>query len=147
MILPIHTPGYTTKRHTTKQTRYTFHRNKVLCRHFPYPTSRKSQEQHKLLMPHTLTQTPQNPSHHPARSNRHHLPQPHKKPAPEPWRYWSTCHDTRKNAELTCNYPQQKTNQTRHSTHPQKYLSNYPGGVQASASQPPDPHRQGLLIL
>ena len=30
----------------------------------------------------SLTWTPQNPSHHPARSNRHLLQQPHKKPTP-----------------------------------------------------------------
>ena len=30
---------------------------------------------------------------------------------------------------------------------PHKYLSNTPGGVQASASQPPDPHWKAPLIL
>jgi len=30
---------------------------------------------------------------------------------------------------------------------PQKYLSNTPGGVQASAFQPPDPHWKAFLFL
>ena len=35
----------------------------------------------------SLTRTLQNPSHHPVRSNRHHLQQPHKEPTPQPWSY------------------------------------------------------------
>jgi len=46
-------PGYETKRRETKQLRYTFNRN-LLCRHFPYWSSRKSTKQHKLLVPHLL---------------------------------------------------------------------------------------------
>jgi hypothetical protein len=30
---------------------------------------------------------------------------------------------------------------------PQKYLSNFPGGVQASASQPPDPHWKTFRVF
>ena len=33
----------------------------------------------------------------------------------------------------------------KHNSH--NYLSNTPGGVQASASQPPDPHRRAFSLL
>jgi hypothetical protein len=39
---------------------------------------------------------------------------------------------------------QQMRQDIEHNSH--KYLSNTPGGVQASASQPPDPHRNISLI-
>jgi hypothetical protein len=62
-------PGYETKQYSPAQ-------NQVLCGHFSYPTSRKgtriTQAANALL-----TRTPQNPPHHSAKSNRHHLQQPH----------------------------------------------------------------------
>jgi len=45
----------------------------------PTQQAEKEQELRKLLMPCNLGQ---NPSHHPTRSNRHHLQQPHKELIP-----------------------------------------------------------------
>jgi len=44
-----------------------------------------------------------NPPYHPARSNRHHLHQPHKEPTPQPRSYWSTCYSTPEKVQPTCN--------------------------------------------
>ena len=47
--------------------------------------------------------------HHPARSNRHHLQQPHKEPTPHPRSYWSTYHySTHLKTKPTCNRTRQK---------------------------------------
>ena len=54
-------------------------------------------------MPCLLGHTPQNPSHHPARSNRHHLQQP------QPRSHWSTYHNTRQNKAYMQPDPQQKS--------------------------------------
>jgi hypothetical protein len=102
--------GYETKRHTNKQTRYTSHRNYILCRHFPYLTSRKGTRTTEAANA-LLTQSPQNPPHHPARSNRHHLQQPHKTPTPQPQSYWATCHNINE--------------RTRHWTQPPKIFKQY----------------------
>ena len=40
----------------------------------------------------SLVWTPQISPHHPARSNRHHLQQPHKELTTPSWRYWSARH-------------------------------------------------------
>jgi len=93
MALPVHTPGYETKRYSTKQTRCAFNRNHVVCRHFPKPTSRIGTITTWAANA-SFTRTPKDPSHHPARSNRHHLLQPHKEPTPQPWSCWSICHST-----------------------------------------------------
>jgi len=86
---------------TNKQIRYTFDQNQVLCRHFSYSTSRRRTRSTKTTNA-SLTQTPQNPSHHPAWSNRHLLQQPHKEPTPQPRSYWSTRHSTHANTKPTC---------------------------------------------
>jgi len=89
----------------------------------------------------SFTRTPQSPSHHPARSNRHHLLQPHKEPTPQPRSYWSTCHSTHEKIEPTCNQIRNKNHTIMQNMehNPYKYLSNTPGGEQTYAFQPPDP--------
>jgi hypothetical protein len=39
------------------------------------------------------------------------------------------------------------SNQTRHRTQPSEYLSNTPGGMQAFASQRPDPHLKAFPLI
>jgi len=92
----------------------------------------------------------QNPLHHPARSNRHHLQQPHKEPTPQPRSYWS--HSTHEKWSLHAIRIATKTiqmRQTLNTTLTNIWASNTPGGVQTSASQPPDPHWKAFpnLIL
>jgi hypothetical protein len=67
---------------------------------------------------------------------------------PQPRSYWSTCHSTCETVEPTCNQIRNKIIQMRQDIehNPYKYPSYTPGGVQASASQPPDPHRKTSLI-
>jgi len=128
----------------------------LACRHYQWFSYfslllHNKQKRHKnnipmLLMPRLLT------ANHPARSNRHHLQQPHKEPTPQSRSYWSTRHSTHGKIEPTCNQIHNKhhTDETRQLTQPPKYLSNIFGannGVQASASQPPDPHWKAHLIF
>jgi hypothetical protein len=81
----------------------------------PTQQAEKSREQHKLPANALLTQTLQNPPHHPARSNRHNLQQPHKEPTPQSRSYWSTCHSTHEKIKPVCTQIRNKhqTDETR----------------------------------
>ena len=75
-----------------------------------------------------ITQTPQNPSHHLARSNRHHLQQPHKELTPQPRSYWSTCmHSTHEKVKPTYNQirNQNHIDDTRHCTQSPRTSEQY----------------------
>jgi len=112
----------------------------MLCRLFPYPTSRKGTGVTQAANA-SFSRTPQNPSHHPARNNRHHLHQPHKEPTPQPRSYWSTCYRTHQSLHAIRSATKIIQMRRDIECNPHKYLSNIPGSVQASASQLlHDPH-------
>jgi len=89
------------------------------------------------------TRTPQNPSHHPARSDRQNLRKPHNETTHSLG--VTGLHTTSLNEKLSLHAIRSATQiiQMRRDIehNPQKYPSNTPGGgVQDSVSQPPDPH-------
>ena len=58
-------------------------------------------------------------------------------------------HSIHEKNKATCNQIRNKnhTGETKHGTQPPKYPSNIPGGVQASAYQPLDPHCKASLVF
>jgi hypothetical protein len=113
-------PGYQTKIHTTKRTRYTsINRNQKYCvSTSPTQQAKKAQGHHASasLISNHYSDTAKFKTlhtHHPARSYRYHLQQPAPRnatePTPQPQSYWSPCHSAHEKIEPACNQNRTKT--------------------------------------